>query len=224
MFDLLSKLGYQPNNDKAICIVHEDTNPSLSFNNEVWYCHGCGIGGDKIKLIEHTRNCSFIEAIAYLSDLTNYQLHNINPNKTEQKNIHIRNISSLINLQNNPYHWKLLYVKSQIDFFHNLYDAWCRVLLNNKSSWLYDFFEYICDIIYHQFTDSIAEKKHLLYLYNDILNNKYEEIQKRGKIKIKDTFSFKSDLSIVKEKILVENKLTFKKALHEFTRSGNQTS
>ena len=32
---------------RAICAFHEDTNPSLSFNNRTgkWYCHGCNEGG-----------------------------------------------------------------------------------------------------------------------------------------------------------------------------------
>lgn len=48
------------------CIFHEDKNPSMSVDNEVFYCHSCHVGGDVIKLVQEYYKLSFKEAIIKL--------------------------------------------------------------------------------------------------------------------------------------------------------------
>lgn len=40
---------------RALCPVHNDTEPSLCISTEkqVWYCHGCGVGGNVLTLARH---------------------------------------------------------------------------------------------------------------------------------------------------------------------------
>ena len=128
MPDLLTKLGYQVVNDKAICFVHGDTKPSLSFNDEVWYCFGCSQGGDKIKLIEHTKKYSFIEAIAYLSDLTGYQLHQVKKKSFNP----VDGVAKMIKQVNNI-DYKLIYINDSIKSNESLYGAWTQAAYANRK-------------------------------------------------------------------------------------------
>ena len=55
-------------NKKAICFLHADTTPSLTFYPETgtWHCFGCGKGGDVIALVQEHNNCTFRQACQWL--------------------------------------------------------------------------------------------------------------------------------------------------------------
>ena len=48
--------GFKVRGNKAVCLFHNDTDPSLCFDdiNGLWYCHGCAEGGN---LIDFIANC-----------------------------------------------------------------------------------------------------------------------------------------------------------------------
>lgn len=50
------------------CPLHEETKPSFYVNarKNLFYCHGCGHGGDLIRLVELSQGLSFRQSIAYL--------------------------------------------------------------------------------------------------------------------------------------------------------------
>jgi DNA primase len=52
----------------GLCPLHEETQPSFYVNarKQVFYCHGCGQGGDLIRFVELSRHLSFRESLAYL--------------------------------------------------------------------------------------------------------------------------------------------------------------
>jgi DNA primase len=51
----------------AICPFHDDTDPSLAvYDNNTYYCFGCGTSGDVIKYIQKTRDLDFINAVKFL--------------------------------------------------------------------------------------------------------------------------------------------------------------
>jgi DNA primase len=57
--------------NKAMCFGGHDKNtPSLSFNQKgnYWYCFGCGLGGDGIKLVESVLRVGFKESLDWLSN------------------------------------------------------------------------------------------------------------------------------------------------------------
>jgi DNA primase len=52
----------------GLCPLHRETHPSFYVNaaKNVFYCHGCGRGGDLIRFVQLSRNLSFREALLHL--------------------------------------------------------------------------------------------------------------------------------------------------------------
>ncbi len=52
----------------GLCPLHPETRPSFYVNTgkNLFYCHGCGQGGDLIRFVELSRHLSFRESLAYL--------------------------------------------------------------------------------------------------------------------------------------------------------------
>jgi DNA primase len=50
----------------GLCPLHEETRPSFYVNTrkDVFYCHGCGQGGDLIRFIQLSRHLSFRQSLA----------------------------------------------------------------------------------------------------------------------------------------------------------------
>jgi DNA primase len=55
----------------GLCPLHPETHPSFYVNaaKNVFYCHGCGRGGDLIRFVQLSRNLSFPETVAHLKQL-----------------------------------------------------------------------------------------------------------------------------------------------------------
>jgi DNA primase len=56
----------------GLCPLHPETRPSFYVNSRknVFYCHGCGKGGDLIRFVELSRSLSFRQSLAYLDPPT----------------------------------------------------------------------------------------------------------------------------------------------------------
>jgi len=56
-------------NLKGLCPFHEEKSPSLSVSPSrgLFYCFGCGAGGDVIRFVERIENLSFTEAVEQLA-------------------------------------------------------------------------------------------------------------------------------------------------------------
>jgi DNA primase len=52
----------------GLCPLHPDTRPSFYVNasKNLFYCHGCGQGGDLLRFVQLSRQLSFRQSIAYL--------------------------------------------------------------------------------------------------------------------------------------------------------------
>jgi DNA primase len=52
----------------GLCPLHRETRPSFYVNarKNLFYCHGCGRGGDLIRFVEFFRNLSFRQSVALL--------------------------------------------------------------------------------------------------------------------------------------------------------------
>ncbi len=63
----LSKLGKYM---KGLCPFHSEKTPSFTVTPEkqIFYCYGCGKGGNSIKFIEEIEEYSFPEAVRYLAE------------------------------------------------------------------------------------------------------------------------------------------------------------
>ena len=51
-----------------ICPLHKEGNASFSveLKKNVWYCHGCGLGGDVISLVERMFGYNFVQSVEFL--------------------------------------------------------------------------------------------------------------------------------------------------------------
>jgi len=56
----------------GLCPLHPETHPSFYVNirNNVFYCHGCGQGGDLIRFVQLSRHLSFRQSLAHLEQQT----------------------------------------------------------------------------------------------------------------------------------------------------------
>jgi DNA primase len=61
---------------KGLCPFHDEKSPSFNVNpaRGVWYCFGCGAGGDAIKFVMDTELLTFTEAVEWLADRAGIQL------------------------------------------------------------------------------------------------------------------------------------------------------
>jgi DNA primase len=52
----------------GLCPLHHDNRPSFYVNarKNLFYCHGCGRGGDLIRFVELSRHLSFCQSLAFL--------------------------------------------------------------------------------------------------------------------------------------------------------------
>jgi DNA primase len=52
----------------GLCPLHRDTRPSFYVNacRNLFYCHGCGRGGDLIRFVELFLHISFRQSVAHL--------------------------------------------------------------------------------------------------------------------------------------------------------------
>ena len=72
MVHLLQALGFMvsPRTRRCACLLHGGNNRSaFSWTDNLWYCHVCHAGGDRIHLVRAVRDCSFHEAVGFLAAL-----------------------------------------------------------------------------------------------------------------------------------------------------------
>src|SRR6266566_1566532 len=52
----------------GLCPLHRETRPSFYVNacKNLFYCHGCGRGGDLLRFVQLSRHLSFRQSLAYL--------------------------------------------------------------------------------------------------------------------------------------------------------------
>ena len=52
----------------GLCPLHEESRPSFYVNThkDVFYCHGCGQGGDLMRFLQLSHQLAFHEGLAYL--------------------------------------------------------------------------------------------------------------------------------------------------------------
>ena len=52
----------------GLCPLHPETHPSFYVNarKNLFYCHGCGQGGDLLRFVQLSRHLSFRQSLAYL--------------------------------------------------------------------------------------------------------------------------------------------------------------
>ncbi|MDL4771350.1 MULTISPECIES: DNA primase [Thermomonosporaceae] len=63
-------------NLKGLCPFHEEKSPSFNVtpSRGLWYCFGCGVGGDVIKFVQEIEHLSFSESVERLAAQVGIQL------------------------------------------------------------------------------------------------------------------------------------------------------
>jgi DNA primase len=63
-------------NLKGLCPFHDEKTPSFTVSSarNVYFCHGCGAGGDAIRFVMETEHLSFVESIERLAGRAGVQL------------------------------------------------------------------------------------------------------------------------------------------------------
>jgi len=70
IIDAAERLGIQVDrHNKALCFVHNERHPSLSFKNDYFKCFSCGVAGDVISMVCHLKGVKPIEAARILDSL-----------------------------------------------------------------------------------------------------------------------------------------------------------
>ncbi|HEU0242232.1 MAG TPA: DNA primase [Micromonosporaceae bacterium] len=64
-------------NVKGLCPFHDEKTPSFTVSaaRNVYFCHGCGAGGDAIRFVMDVEHLSFVEAIERLAARAGIELH-----------------------------------------------------------------------------------------------------------------------------------------------------
>lgn len=76
---------------KGLCPFHKEKTPSFSVSpdKQIFYCFGCGMGGDAIRFISKIENIDFGESVEVLADRANIKLpendNNIDYERIKQK-------------------------------------------------------------------------------------------------------------------------------------------
>ncbi len=65
----------------GLCPLHRESQPSFYVNarKNVFYCHGCGQGGDLIRFVQLSREVSFRQSLAYLGPQTDHETESTAP-------------------------------------------------------------------------------------------------------------------------------------------------
>jgi DNA primase len=63
-------------NLKGLCPFHDEKTPSFTVSSarNVYFCHGCGAGGDAIRFVMETDHLTFVEAVERLANRAGIQL------------------------------------------------------------------------------------------------------------------------------------------------------
>ena len=104
------KLKRQGDNYFGLCPFHNEKTPSFSVvkSKQIFYCFGCGAGGNVIKFIQRYENLSFPEAIEYLADRAGINLPKRQQSRQEKERADRRTRLLEINKEAAKYFYRLL--------------------------------------------------------------------------------------------------------------------
>ncbi|GIJ78430.1 DNA primase [Micromonospora phaseoli] len=71
-------------NLKGLCPFHDEKSPSFNVSpaRNVWYCFGCGAGGDAIKFLMDAEHLSFVESVERLAARAGLQLRYVEEDRS----------------------------------------------------------------------------------------------------------------------------------------------
>ncbi|SEN19079.1 DNA primase [Lihuaxuella thermophila] len=93
----------------GLCPFHSEKTPSFSVSPEkqLYYCFGCGTGGDTIKFIMEIEQMTFAEAVRHLADQAGIQVPESEPSFSDQKEDERQQMRNALDLAAKLYHYVL---------------------------------------------------------------------------------------------------------------------
>lgn len=94
----------------GLCPFHNEKSPSFSVSpgKQMYYCFGCGEGGNAISFIMKYENYTFQEAVKYLADRAGIRLPEVEATPEEKRKAGIKTVLLDINKEAALYFYKLL--------------------------------------------------------------------------------------------------------------------
>lgn len=94
----------------GLCPFHNEKTPSFSVSRDkqMYYCFGCGAGGNAFTFIMEYENYSFPEAVKYLAERAGMELPDIQQGEEERRRSNLRKTIMEINKQAAQYFYMLL--------------------------------------------------------------------------------------------------------------------
>ncbi|MFQ9934136.1 MAG: DNA primase [Lachnospiraceae bacterium] len=104
------KLSRKGSSYFGLCPFHNEKSPSFSVSpgKQMYYCFGCGEGGNVISFIMKYENYSFLEAVKYLADRAGIKLPEIEESPQEKKKAGLKSVLLDINKEAALYFYRLL--------------------------------------------------------------------------------------------------------------------
>ena len=56
-----------PRSNHILCPFHKEKTPSCHITKSLYFCFGCGAGGDAISFVQKSKRLSFVEAVRWLN-------------------------------------------------------------------------------------------------------------------------------------------------------------
>ena len=93
------KLDRKGNSFFGLCPFHNEKTPSFSASRhkQMYYCFGCGVGGNVFTFIMSYENFTFVEAIKFLAERNNIKLPEIETSKEAREKADLKSILFEVN-------------------------------------------------------------------------------------------------------------------------------
>ena len=97
----------------GLCPFHNEKTPSFSVTpaKQMYYCFGCGAGGNVFNFVMEYENYSFVEAVQYLADRSGVQLPKVEMTPEAKRQADIRNRILEVNKEAAKYYVYQLHTK-----------------------------------------------------------------------------------------------------------------
>lgn len=106
----------------GLCPFHHEDTPSFSVSpaKSMFYCFGCGAGGDVIKFIMNIENLTYVEAIKFLAKRASIPLPELDNNSEFNKKQKYNNFLRKLNAMSANFYYKSLRSKNALNLHRYL--------------------------------------------------------------------------------------------------------
>ncbi|MCL1844223.1 MAG: DNA primase [Defluviitaleaceae bacterium] len=117
------KLTARADKHFGLCPFHSEKTPSFSVSRDkqMFYCFGCGAGGNVISFVRRAENMDFIESLKLLADRVHFNLPEKGTSPNQKIKAQEREICSKLNKQAAHFYYKFLHENNEDAVFARKY-------------------------------------------------------------------------------------------------------